>query len=98
MENKGEYTPPPYSFDRVYINMTVTSEGRQFDRLATMWLGDIEIFRTSTAEPKPAPGVAWTYMKDMTAYHSLWTSDQTVIFDLGNLLNEKYTGSFDVAI
>lgn len=78
--------------------MTVTSEGRQFDRLATMWLGDIEIFRTSTAEPKPDPGISWNYMKDMTAYHSLWTEEQTVIFDLGNLLNEKYTGSFNVTI
>lgn len=78
--------------------MTVTSQGRQFDRLATMWLGDVEIFRTSTAEPKPAPGITWNYMKDMTAYHSLWTKDQKVIFDLGNLINEKYTGPFNVTI
>lgn len=29
----GTYTPPTCSFDRVILNMTVTSRGRQFDRL-----------------------------------------------------------------
>lgn len=33
------------------FNLTMTSAGRQFDRLAMMFLGDIEVFRTSTAEP-----------------------------------------------
>lgn len=42
----GEYTPPPCSFNRVTMNLTVTSIGRQFDRLGIMYLGDIEVFRT----------------------------------------------------
>lgn len=93
------YVPPRHFFyQKVYINMTVTSKGRQFDRLATMWLGDIEIFRTSTAEPKPDPGVTWTFMKDMTTYLELWMRNQTVIFDLGNAVDEKNTGSFHVLV
>lgn len=78
--------------------MTVTSEGRQFDRLATMWFGDIEVFRTSTAQPKPHPGIVWTYMKDMTAYYTLFLDPQTVIFDLGNSADDKYNGSFHVVV
>lgn len=42
----GEYTPPPCSFNRVTMNFTVTSQGRQFDRLGLMYLGDIEVFRS----------------------------------------------------
>lgn len=58
----GSYTPPSCSFNRVTWNLTVTSAGRQFDRLGIVYLGDIEVFRTSTAEPT-ANGIEWTYFK-----------------------------------
>jgi len=48
----GSYTPPTNcSFNRVVFNLTVTVAGVQFDRLGEMYLGDTEIWRTSTAEP-----------------------------------------------
>ena len=76
------------------MNFTVTSAGRQFDRLALMYLGDTEVWRTSTAEPK-ARGIVWTYWKDMTEYLALWKEPQKIIFDLGNLINDLYTGPFN---
>lgn len=79
------------------LNLTVTSRGRQFDRLASLYLGDNEIFRTSTAEPTKN-GIRWTYSKDVSAYLSLFKVAQKVIFDLGNLINEKYTGPFNVTL
>ncbi|KAK2612342.1 hypothetical protein QQS21_001606 [Conoideocrella luteorostrata] len=101
----ANYEPPSapacslrYSFNRVIVNLTVVSEGRQFDRLAIMWLNDTEVWRTSTAEPKPHPGIAWTYWKDMTNYLALWKQPQKLIFDLGNLVNEKYTGTFNATL
>ncbi|KAJ5367409.1 hypothetical protein N7541_001350 [Penicillium brevicompactum] len=84
-------------FDTVRINLTVTSRGRQFDRLASLYLGDIEVFRTSTAEPTE-DGIVWTYMKEMSQYNSLWKSPQTIIFDLDNLITDLYTGSFNVIL
>lgn len=72
------------------MNFTVQSTGRQFDRLALMYFNDTEVWRTSTAEPKPSPGIAWTYWKDMTQYLSLWKSTQTLIFDLGNLISKLF--------
>ena len=75
------------------MNFTVTSEGRQFDRLGLMYLGDIEVFRTSTAEPT-AKGIVWTYIKEMEQYNALWATDQKIIFDLGNLVDSTYTGPF----
>lgn len=58
----GNYTPPQCKFNRVTWNLTVVSAGRQFDRLGIVYLGDIEVFRTSTAEPT-ANGIEWTYLK-----------------------------------
>ena len=80
-------------FNRVKMNFTVTSQGRQFDRLGLMYLGDIEVFRTSTAEPT-ANGIVWTYIKEMEQYNVLWATDQKIIFDLGNLVDSTYTGPF----
>lgn len=50
------------------------------DRLALMYFNDTEVWRTSTAEPTIAPGIRWTYLKDMTEYLSLWNSPQKLIF------------------
>ena len=75
------------------MNFTVTSQGRQFDRLGLMYLGDIEVFRTSTAEPT-ANGIVWTYIKEMEQYNALWATDQKIIFDLGNLVDSTYTGPY----
>lgn len=63
-----------------------------------MWLGDIEIWRTSTAEPKPHPGIRWTFWKDSSPYLALWEKPQKLIFDLGNLINDEYTGSFNATL
>lgn len=93
----GEYKVTPCDFNRVTMNLTVTSAGRQFDRLALMYLGDIEVFRTSTAEPTQT-GITWTYIKDMTAYISLFKTPQKVIFDLGNIIDDTYTGPWNTTL
>ena len=93
----GYYTPPPCGFNRVTMNLTVTSAGRQFDRLGIMYLGDIEVFRTSTAEPT-VRGIVWTYVKEMEHYNCLWQTDQKIIFDLGNLVNSIYTGIYHATL
>ncbi|KAL4881502.1 peptide N-acetyl-beta-D-glucosaminyl asparaginase amidase A-domain-containing protein [Aspergillus karnatakaensis] len=93
----GYYEPPKCDFDTVRMSLTVSSKGRQFDRLAHMYLGDIEVFRTSTAEPT-RDGIVWTYVKDMSQYNSLWRRRQKIIFELGNLINDLYTGSFNVTV
>ncbi|KAG2025657.1 hypothetical protein GB937_002376 [Aspergillus fischeri] len=93
----GDYNPPKCDFDTVRINLTVTSRGRQYDRLAIMYLGDAEVFRTSTAEPT-TNGIVWTYIKEMSQYNALWKEPQKLIFDLGNLISDVYTGSFNATL
>ncbi|KAI4130186.1 MAG: hypothetical protein LQ347_003484 [Umbilicaria vellea] len=79
------------------MNFTVTSAGRQFDRLGIMYLGDTEVFRTSTAEPT-AKGIIWSYIKEMDQYNVLWREPQKVIFDLGNLIDSTYTGAYNATL
>ncbi|KAK4452449.1 peptide N-acetyl-beta-D-glucosaminyl asparaginase amidase A-domain-containing protein [Podospora aff. communis PSN243] len=94
----GNYTPPNCKFNRVVLNFTSVSHGRQYDRLAIMYIGDTEVWRTSTAQPVTPPGIVWTYMKDMTQYLYFWKQPQKIIFDLGNLVNDKYTGIFNTTL
>ncbi|KAJ8105413.1 hypothetical protein ONZ43_g7435 [Nemania bipapillata] len=88
----GNYTPPKCDFDHVVINFTTLVQGRQFDRTGVMYLGDTEVWRTSTAEPT-SYGIRWEWLKDMTAFRSLWTQPQTLIFDLENIVDSTYTGA-----
>lgn len=75
----------------------MTSRGRQYDRLGLLFLGDAEVFRTSTAEPT-STGIVWTYIKEMSQYNSMWQQPQRLIFDLGNLITDVYTGSFNATL
>lgn len=62
-----------------------------------MYLGDTEIWRTSTAEPTEG-GIIWTYRKDVTPFLSLWREPQKIIFDLGNIIDETYTAAFNTTL
>ncbi|KAH0553423.1 hypothetical protein GP486_006507 [Trichoglossum hirsutum] len=93
----GHYLPPTCRFNQVSFNFTVTSQGRQFDRLGLMYLGDTEVFRTSTAEPT-YNGIEWTYIKDMSSYLALLKRRQKIIFDLGNLIDDTYTAPFNATL
>lgn len=93
----GEYTPPDCEYNRVVFNFTVMSAGRQFDRLALMFFDDIEIFRTSTAEPTNN-GIMWSYVKDMSSYLAVFKQPRKIIFDLGNLVDDVYTGAWHTTL
>ncbi|KAJ4342350.1 hypothetical protein N0V95_006945 [Ascochyta clinopodiicola] len=93
----GKYTPPSCDFNSVIIEWTVTVAGRQFDRLAEMFLGDIEVWRTSTAEPTTS-GIVFRYQKDLSMYLNLWKSPQDIIFSLNNVYDSTYTGAFNTTL
>jgi hypothetical protein len=62
-----------------------------------MYLGDTEVWRTSTAEPT-SYGIRWEWLKDMTTFLALWKQPQTVIFDLENIVNPTYTGLLNTTL
>ncbi|KAM7492521.1 hypothetical protein LguiA_035442 [Lonicera macranthoides] len=95
----ADYEPPSncpsQNFAKIVLQWTATSKGRQFDRIFGVWLGGVEIFRSCTAEPR-ATGIVWTVKKDVTRYHSLLMRNQTLAVYLGNLVDNTYTGVYNV--
>ncbi|KAF8172814.1 peptide N-acetyl-beta-D-glucosaminyl asparaginase amidase A-domain-containing protein [Mycena galopus ATCC 62051] len=90
-----QYTPPtdcgaPGSWAAVTLNFTVTSNGTQYDRLAVFTFQNVEIWRSSTAEPTLS-GIIWTYIKDVTRYTPLFAKPGTFILQLDNLISVRLT-------
>jgi hypothetical protein len=44
------------------------------------------------------PGILTKVEQDMTSFLSLFKEDQKIIFDLGNLITNVYTGTFNVTL
>jgi hypothetical protein len=70
-------------------------KGRQYDRISHIEIAGITVLRTSTPEPS-RDGITWHVEKDISAYASLFTGTQPVAMHLGNVLNETYTGVFQI--
>ncbi|TEB31308.1 hypothetical protein FA13DRAFT_1629312 [Coprinellus micaceus] len=97
------YVPPtdcgaPGSWAAITLNLTVTSNGTQYDRLAHFALGDVEIWRTSTPEPTRGEGIIWTYIKDVTRYTPLFAKNGTFIFQLDNIIQEGLDGVYSTVV
>lgn len=96
----GYYNPPPEncSFTTTIFNLSVTSQGQQYDRLAELFLGDIEVWRTSTAMPIQG-GIHWSFQKDMSIFDMLLRVEQKIILDLGNVVDgDLYTGTYNLTL
>ncbi|KAJ2994272.1 hypothetical protein NUW58_g1601 [Xylaria curta] len=97
----GYYNPPSNcAYTTTIFNLSVVSRGRQYDRLATLWLGDVEVWRTSTAMPTQT-GIHWSFQKDMTIWDTLLRSRDPVkiIFELNNIIDgDRYTGLFNATL
>ncbi|KAI4323019.1 hypothetical protein L6164_022660 [Bauhinia variegata] len=97
----ANYTPPSHcpsdKFSKIVLEWTSTCKGRQFDRIFGVWLGGVELLRSCTAEPR-ATGIVWTVQKDITRYYSLLMKDQILAVYLGNIVDQTYTGVYNVDI
>jgi hypothetical protein len=95
----GRLTPPtacaaPWS--KVVVSFSASVGGVQFDRLADVYVGAVDVFSTSTSEPCCTPGatVYWTWQKDVTEYLPLFTQAQPVTVFLNNVNDSTYTGVY----
>ncbi len=77
------------------------AQGRQFDRTANLWIGGVNIYFGTTAEPSRKVGRSWHVERDLTDYTALLLSPAAGEADLGNLVNSRFTsslwGSADIA-
>jgi hypothetical protein len=67
--------------------------GRQFDRTATLWIGGVNVYFGTTAEPSRNVARAWHIERDLTEYSVLFRSPSAGRAELGNLVNSRYTSS-----
>lgn len=70
----------------ISLNYTVTSNGTQYDRLGAVTLDNVEIWRTSTAEPTKT-GIIWTALKDVSRYVPLFSKPGKLVVDLNNVID-----------
>jgi hypothetical protein len=81
----------------VVLDWSGSVAGRQYDRLAGVWIGGAEVFRTSTPEPDPA-GISWHVDADLSRYIPLLRAAQPLVVDLGNIVNGTYTGIYHMTL
>ncbi|HEX4790466.1 MAG TPA: peptide-N4-asparagine amidase [Actinospica sp.] len=96
----GTLTPPtacqgPWS--KVVLDWYGSVSGRQYDRLAGVWIGGAEVFRTSTPEPD-AQGISWHVDENLSQYIPLLTKTQPLDVSLGNVVNSQYTGIYHITL
>ncbi|MEW2521112.1 peptide-N4-asparagine amidase [Actinacidiphila alni] len=96
----GTVTPPkdcPGPWSKVVLDWSGSVAGRQYDRLAGVWIGGAEILRTSTPEPDD-DGITWNVEKDITSFTPLLRGPQPLVADLGNIVNSTYTGTYHMTL
>jgi hypothetical protein len=84
------YTPPtacPGPWAKVVLESDINvSPGIQYDRTANFWLGPVNIYFGTTAEPSPSEGPSWHVENDLTDYSSLFYATQSGQAVIGNTL------------
>ena len=94
------YAPPaacPGPWQKVVLEADYSVEGgRQFDRTAHLWIGGVNVYFGTTAEPTRAPvriGRSWHVERDITDYTAALLAPAAGRADLGNLVNSTYTSA-----
>src|SRR6185312_890550 len=89
------YTPPPDCpgpWAKVVLESDFSIQaGRQFDRTANIWLGGVNIYFGTTAEPSRDVARNWHVESDLTDYSALFATPQLGQTILGNLVNSTFT-------
>ena len=86
------YTPPaecPGPWAKVVFTADFSIQpGVQFDRTGQLFLGDVNIFFGTTAEPLQTQTNTWHVERDLTDYTPLFKTPQTGFASLGNIVGE----------
>ncbi len=96
------YSPPPGCpgpWSKVVFEGDFSIQaGVQYDRTAEVFLGDVDLYFGTTAEPLQNETDTWHVERDVTDYSALFTDPQTGFASLGNLiepgLNSIIFGTF----
>ena len=91
------YTPPaacPGPWAKVILTADFTvSAGNQFDRSAWFYLGDVNIFFGTTAEPRSNLSPSWHIERDVTDLTAVLKTAQPGSATIGNIVNSTDTST-----
>eukprot|EP00624_Nannochloropsis_granulata_P005349 evm.model.NODE_37847_length_9729_cov_19.569328.4 len=77
---------------RVVLDFYGSVKGVQFDRSGGVFLGDVELLRTTTPEPSPS-GIAWHVEKDVSDYILyILAGPKNATLGITNIVDTTYTG------
>ncbi len=92
------YAPPaacPGPWQTVVLEADFSVEGgRQFDRTANLWIGGVNLYFGTTAEPTRPPaniGRSWHVERELSDYTAVLLAPAAGRVDLGNLVNSTFT-------
>ena len=90
------FTPPagckgPWAKVVLNLDLTVTA-GTQYDRTASLYLGNANIFYGTTAEPRSALSPSWHVERDVTDLSAIFETAQTGNAIIYNIYNSQYNG------
>jgi Peptide N-acetyl-beta-D-glucosaminyl asparaginase amidase A len=83
--------PGPWAKVVLAADFSVTA-GVQFDRTSLIWIGGVNVFFGTTAEPSSALAPDWHVERDLTDYSALLAGPEEGRVLIGNLVNGTYTG------
>ncbi|KAJ8598122.1 hypothetical protein CTAYLR_007401 [Chrysophaeum taylorii] len=74
--------------------------GRQFDRYGAVWVGGVEVMRTTTPEPNGQNTIFWTVERDVTSYLSLFLEEEKTVaaVSIPNEVTSEYTGIIEANV
>ena len=91
-----DFAPPdgcPGPWQKVVLSADFdVTAGRQFDRTAKIWIGGANVYFGTTQEPRATVAPSWHIERDLTDYSALFASAQNGRVDLGNVVDDTYTG------
>jgi Peptide N-acetyl-beta-D-glucosaminyl asparaginase amidase A len=90
------FTPPadckgPWAKVVLNLDLTVTA-GTQYDRTASLYLGNANIFYGTTAEPRSALSPSWHVERDVTDLSAIFQTAQSGNAIIYNIYNSQYNG------
>ena len=94
--------PPPWTSLQLDFHGEVA--GVQYDRVGALWLGGVELLRTTTPEPtgydetgRARRAVRWHIARSLRHYQALFLQAATVEMSIPNIVNANYTGNISVS-
>ena len=94
--------PPPWT--SVQLEFIGEVAGVQYDRVGALWLGGVELLRTTTPEPtgydetgRARRAVRWHIARSLRHYQALFLQSATVEMSIPNIVNANYTGNISVS-